>query len=187
MFNFPDKIVIFDTEYTAWEGSQERKWSGPNEYREIVQIGAILVETQNFDELDSVTLFVKPVKNPQLSDFFINLTGIRQDNVDRNGTDYAMAQEKFAVWAQGHDLYCFGRDMLVMKENSDLAGIAFPFDTVRFHNLREFFRDYGINTDNYMSSTLVEAFGKKNERSSHDGLNDARNLADALRLLKERL
>ena len=39
----PEKFIIFDTEYTAWEGSQERNWSGDNEYMELVQIGALKV------------------------------------------------------------------------------------------------------------------------------------------------
>ena len=40
----PDTFIIFDTEFTAWEGSQERKWSGENEFRELVQISAIRVK-----------------------------------------------------------------------------------------------------------------------------------------------
>ena len=31
----PDTFIIFDTEFTAWEGSQERKWTGENEFRRI--------------------------------------------------------------------------------------------------------------------------------------------------------
>ena len=50
--NLQPKIIIFDTEFTAWEGSLARNWNGPGEYREIIQIGAILVDTQNLQELD---------------------------------------------------------------------------------------------------------------------------------------
>ena len=32
-----DRFVIYDTEYTAWEGSLARNWSGPNEHRELLQ------------------------------------------------------------------------------------------------------------------------------------------------------
>ena len=39
----PEKFIIFDTEYTAWEGSQERNWSDDDEYMELVQIGALKV------------------------------------------------------------------------------------------------------------------------------------------------
>lgn len=33
-------FVIFDTEYTTWEGAADRDWTGPGEHREVVQIGA---------------------------------------------------------------------------------------------------------------------------------------------------
>lgn len=32
-------IVVFDLEWTAWEGSKARGWDGPGEEMEIVQIG----------------------------------------------------------------------------------------------------------------------------------------------------
>ena len=44
----PDKkggeFVLFDLEFTAWEGSLERGWSEPWEAREIIQIGAVRVK-----------------------------------------------------------------------------------------------------------------------------------------------
>ena len=40
----PDTFIIFDTEFTAWEGSMQRGWSGQNEHREIVQISAIRIK-----------------------------------------------------------------------------------------------------------------------------------------------
>lgn len=40
----PETFIIFDTEYTSWEGSQERNWNGENEFRELVQISAIRVK-----------------------------------------------------------------------------------------------------------------------------------------------
>ena len=33
-------VTIFDTEFTAWEGSQDRNWSEPWEAVELVEIGA---------------------------------------------------------------------------------------------------------------------------------------------------
>ena len=35
-------VLFFDTEYTSWEGSISRNWSEPNEFKEIVQIGAVV-------------------------------------------------------------------------------------------------------------------------------------------------
>ena len=63
------EFVVFDTEFTAWEGSMQRQWSEPWEHREIIQIAAVKVQasstnvriTETFNEL------VLPVINPTLS------------------------------------------------------------------------------------------------------------------------
>lgn len=187
MFNLPSRIIIFDTEYTTWEGAMERKWSGPGEHREIVEIGAILVGTQNFSELGSFSIYVKPTKNPRLSTYFTKLTGITQETVDAQGVGFAEALQKFLEWSGPLELYCFGRDGLVLEENCNLLGVAFPFEQDRFHNIRELFKQYGIPADDYMSSTIVKAFGQKPSRPGHSALNDARTILDGLRLLRQRI
>ena len=40
----PEIIAVMDLEWTAWEGSKERRWNGPGEEMEIVQIGALKVK-----------------------------------------------------------------------------------------------------------------------------------------------
>lgn len=30
-----NEVVVFDTEFTAWQGSVERAWQGPGEFREL--------------------------------------------------------------------------------------------------------------------------------------------------------
>ena len=37
-------VVVYDLEYTAWEGSLERNWRGLDEEPEIIQIGVILMK-----------------------------------------------------------------------------------------------------------------------------------------------
>ena len=67
---FPGGLATnFDLEFTAWEGSAARGWSGPDEYREIVHIGAVRVDGGNaFAEVDRFTATVRPVRNPVLGD-----------------------------------------------------------------------------------------------------------------------
>lgn len=88
----------------------EREWSGPNEHREIVQIGAILSDRETFGERGSFNVFVKPVKNPVLSEFFTNLTGIGQERVDQEGVALQTALEKLRAWADEHEFFSYGRD-----------------------------------------------------------------------------
>ena len=45
---------------------------------------------------------------------------------------------------------------------------------------------HGIPAENYMSSTIVRAFGQEPTRQAHTGVDDSRAIADALRLLKLR-
>jgi len=45
----------------------ERHWSGPGEFREIVQIGGISVDVATFAENRCVLVLIKPVMNPVIS------------------------------------------------------------------------------------------------------------------------
>lgn len=182
---FTEPIIgVFDTEYTVWEGTRERNWAGPNEYREIVQIGAVQVDTRTLSVISQFSVFVRPVKNPELSELFKNLTGISQETIDREGVSLEEAFKKFAVWAGAAPLYCYGTDGWVLEENAKLLGISFPFDRSQFFNVKTVFEAHGIPAAQYFSSTIVEAFGSKSTRRGHDGLNDALTIVDGLRLLQ---
>ena len=87
-----DKAVVFDLEFTSWPGSNERNWSLPEEDREVVQIGAVKIDTsKGLREIDSFNILVRPLKNPLLSEYFINLTGITQKQVDNQGNSFPNA------------------------------------------------------------------------------------------------
>ncbi len=184
MFGLPQRIIVFDIEYTTWEGAQERNWSGPNEFKEIVQIGAVAVETDNFSELGWKIFYVCPVKNPILSDYFTALTGITQEKVDKEAVTLKEALHQFKDWVGDNKLYCWGGDMKVLKDNAELIKIDFPFDLTDFSDIREIFKSRGIPTDKFMSSTIPRAFGLEPPSHAHDGLNDARSIVMALRALK---
>ena len=70
--------ILFDTEFTAWEGSQKRNWSNDNEYREIIQISALKIKNSKI--LDKLNIYVKPCINKILSDYIINLTDFCNKN-----------------------------------------------------------------------------------------------------------
>lgn len=183
---FSSKItILLDTEYTAWEGSKDRKWLGENEYREIVQIAAIKIDSYTLEESDYFSVFIKPFINPLLSDYFIKLTGITQKIVDEQGSSYTEALNLYTVWCEQFDTYSFGFDDGVLRENCALFGINFPIMN-KFFDIRNIFLDHGIPADKYTSGTIVEAFGKKIERSAHNALNDVRTTLEGLRLLSQK-
>ena len=60
------EIILFDFEYTAWEGSWARKWSEPWEHREIIQIAAVRVVIDGaVTEQGSFDCLVRPKRNPR--------------------------------------------------------------------------------------------------------------------------
>jgi len=183
MLDLPEKIIIFDTEYTAWAGSLEYHWSRPNEYREIVQIGAILVDTKQLSEIDNINLFVKPVKNPILSEYFTNLTGIKQKDIDENGIYFKEATLKFFSWCGSYPIYSYGGDEENIEENCGFSGIPFPFNRSKFYDIKDLFKNNGVPVDRYQSGNIIEAFGKKATLRNHNALNDSRILLDGLREL----
>ncbi len=182
MLDLPAEIVVLDTEYTAWKGSLARDWSGPGEHREIVEIGAVLVETANFTELDTFRGLVRPLKNPKLSEYFIKLTGITQELVDRDGVDFPSAVRRFGAWSGGRPIYVWGGDWDVVLENCGLYGIPCPLREP-FRDIRDVFRRFDVAVDGLMSSTVLAAFGKESPHRAHQGTNDARSIVDGLKEL----
>ena len=181
--------TIFDLEFTAWEGSAARGWSGPDEYREIVQIGAVRVDGGNaFAEVDRFTAYVRPVKNPVLSDYFVSLTGITQADVDRHGVSFPEALAAFSefVGDDGAAVVSNGTDHAALDENCALHGIACPIDADRFVDIRpRLARLLGLATPEVISAKLPSLLRLPGRRKEHDALADALAIAQALRHLRQ--
>ncbi len=188
MLELPSEFILYDSEYTTWEGAQERNWGGEDEHRELVQIGAIRVDGATLTETESLLIFVKPKINPDLSEYFTKLTGITQKAVDTEGTDFPSAILQFKKWCGELPIYSFGiGDGEVVEENCKLLNIPCPFPRDQFNDVRKIFEAHGIPTEKYYSSTIVQAFGKTPVRIGHDALNDARTILDGLIALKASL
>lgn len=181
-----ETIVIYDLEYTAWEGSQERDWSGEHEYREIVQIGAVKANAHTLEEVEHVSIFVRPKINPTLSDYFIELTHITQKKVDEKGMSFPNALKVFFAFAKSDLLYAWGSDGRVLEENCKMHNISLLFDKNKLKNIQTVFQSVGIDTRNYQSSTIPKAFGIKPPSEAHNALNDARSIRIALKYMVDK-
>ena len=68
--------IVFDLEFTAWAGSLESRWLRPGEFKEVVQIGAIKVDAESWDEIAPFDALVRPRINPTITAYLETLTGI---------------------------------------------------------------------------------------------------------------
>jgi 3'-5' exoribonuclease 1 len=67
--------IIFDLEATCWQEKHKH-------VSEIIEIGAVKIDNSK-QIIDEFNAFIKPVLQPQLSEFCKNLTSIEQSDVDR--------------------------------------------------------------------------------------------------------
>ncbi|MCF2947255.1 exonuclease domain-containing protein [Paraglaciecola aquimarina] len=180
----PQTLVIFDTEFTAWQGSKERNWSEVWEHREIIQIAAIKVQI-DLTELKIISSFnclVKPKINSKLSDYIIDLTGIEQHVLDEMGVDFPAVLQQFYQFTEQGSLACFawGKDNHVLTDNCLLNGIDMPDFCKGFHNLHAMIRKQNIDGGHLCSGELANHLGLSLNGHVHNALYDVRSIALAL-------
>ncbi|MET3430156.1 hypothetical protein BJ973_009368 [Actinoplanes tereljensis] len=181
-------IVIFDLEYTTWVGAQERGWTGPGEFREVVQIGALRVDTATLAVDGEFDVLVRPVRNPRLSDFFQQLTGITDGDVATHGVGFADALDDFVKFCDGAYALSYGNDMVILGENLILQS---PPDRAParplppFANIRPYLNRALPVTASLPSGQLAAALDRPGPaESTHNAVADCHSILEALRHLR---
>ena len=181
------EVIFFDTEFTAWRGSVARRWSGPGEHKEIVQIGAVKVDAATMTEVASFEVLIRPIKNPILSDYLVGLTRISNERLQREGVAFADAIKRFVTFVARSPIYCYGRDDRIIAANAELLGVPalWPSDLVGV-NLKDWLLSVGVQVASVFSGELAAHVGATSQGLAHDALVDARSLAEATRYLVAR-
>ncbi len=178
--------VLFDTEFTAWEGSMANRWLAPGEFRELVQIGAVKFDAQSLATVSEFEILIRPRLNPVLSDYFVKLTGITNEAVKERGVGFRDAYDRFVDFVGDDTMAAFGRDDLVLTDNLSLYGIADAPPLPSHRNIAEWLRANGIHTGGLHACDVAEACGAPFKGRKHDALDDARSLVTGVRALVAR-
>lgn len=179
-------VVIFDLEYTTWEGAMERDWSGPGEYREVVQIAAQMIDLKTSTTISTFTQFVQPQQNPTLSDYFVSLTGITQEEVERNGVDFATALTSFLDWTADAPKFSYSSklaslaDYHILQENIELYALPIHLPENEFGNAAAVCAETGVDIGLYSSGQLHEAFGITLTGHVHNATHDVESLVASI-------
>lgn len=180
------RAVIFDLEFTAWSGSMEHRWMRPGEFREVVQIGAVMLDAASLAETAFVNLLVKPRLNPVLSRYFEELTGVTNAAVARAGLDFAEAYSAFAEFAGDATAFSFGRDDLVLLDNLKLYGLPASPPLPPCRNIVPWLVEQGVDPRGLHACDIARAAGAEFSGRRHDALDDARSVARGIAALVER-
>jgi DNA polymerase III epsilon subunit-like protein len=179
-------ITIFDLEYTAWECSMARHWLTPGEFKEVVQIGAVKLDADSFQLLDSFDMLVRPRFNAVISPYLENLTGITNAAVAARGVDFMEAHDAFLDFCAGGPIAAFGHDEWVLQENIRLYGIRGAGELPLFYDLRGWFAVQGIDPRGLHSCEIGPLLGVPFAGRSHNALDDARSLAAGMQAMAAR-
>jgi len=177
------RLAILDLEFTAWEGSWQRGWSEPWEWREIVQIGLLIVDAaQAYSMIEGTEVMVQPQRNPLLSMYFQKLTGITQAQLDSKGIYFSDALAQIQPYLDRVDCVIFnGQDGQILRENCNFNGIPFPWPTLQMFNFRPLLaKALGVAPADLVSSTLPALAGLTNFGNPHTALDDCRAIAMSL-------
>jgi len=180
----PAKSVIVDVEATCCEEE-----SFPRHEMEIIEIGAVAVGSVTGAVESEFQAFVRPVRNPVLTEFCPGLTGITQGQVDA-AEDYPTVMKRFSEWLAGvgdYDFCSWGfYDKSQFEQDSAFHGVAYPFAGPHRNLKLEFARATGATKKLGVGGAL-RRLGLEFEGSPHRGIDDARNIARIYRELIRRL
>ncbi|HBO94567.1 MAG TPA: exonuclease [Gammaproteobacteria bacterium] len=177
-------LLIVDLEATCWE--MQRAPNGDSQSihnMEIIEVGCALA-TRKGNLLDAHSFLVRPTRNPVLSDFCMELTGITQSMVDA-APMLPEAIEAMNAWLgdlPDDFIWCsWGNyDRLHLEAQSQLDG-ARPVILSHPHlNLKRIWRrTTGHKRKNGFANALA-FHGLEFEGHHHRGVDDARNMARVL-------
>lgn len=188
------EFVIFDTEYTTWEGCITNGWHGQQK-KEIVQIGAIKADAATLQIKDIFQCLIQPTKNPRLSDYFVKLTGISNEEVVREGISFAKAYEQFCrfcgdcpcLYHCWNETPATSSDGDIMEENIRLNQIE-DCRHLQYVNVAPWFRqryaEAGIKVEKQSSGEIAGILGVTVEGNLHNALFDAASIFKGIAYFK---
>lgn len=177
-----DFLIVVDFECTC----EKDRHNYPNE---IIEFPAILIDVRNGGKIvkeKSFRSYAKPWRNPKLSSFCTELTGITQSNVDQ-APDLQTVVKNFEAWYRR--VIPVGAKVMMMTDgpwdfkNFVLAGavkrdhVAFPTLFYEYIDVRTTFGNYFNKGKPAKLERMLRRFNLKFEGKEHCGFDDAFNIA----------
>jgi inhibitor of KinA sporulation pathway (predicted exonuclease) len=169
-------ILVIDLEATCADDG-----SIPSEEMEIIELGAVCA-TPGGEVVETLQRFVRPLKRPQLSQFCLELTHIKQNSID-TAQRWPIVAEELAEFRSLHDAKCWGSwgkfDASQIRRECVRHSIANPLADFVHTNLKADFAKLRKIKQVGMTTALQIA-GLELEGEHHRALSDARNIARLL-------
>ena len=176
-------LAVLDFEATCWKNRNEH---------EIIEFPTVIIDIENKMIIDRFQVFVKPVKEPILSPFCTELTGIQQSWVDQGAT-LQDALEQHAKFMSKYEnsiiVTCGDWDLNVMLPK-DLACKNISPGNASFYktwiNIKKVFAErYSLRRRQMGMVGMLHILKMEVEGRHHSGIDDCTNIARiAVKLLE---
>ncbi|KAK6635617.1 hypothetical protein RUM44_000871 [Polyplax serrata] len=158
--------------------------------QEIIEFPCLKINIDTMKEEATFHHYVKPVKNPHLTVFCTELTGIMQETVD-NEKVFPDVFRLFEEWreAEGltddNSLYVTSGDWdlgHMLPIQCEMYNIPVPKHMMEWIDIKKLY----ANNYNYCGSLIdiIKAFGLEFQGRLHSGIDDCKNILNVLRKLK---
>lgn len=173
-------IVVVDIEHSCtMDGSI------PSEERETIEIGAVIIDTHSLQVVDEFSCLIRPVIHPKLSQFCIELTGIKQADLDV-AAHFSEVFANFINWLPDGAEYIFATwgayDLVQLNIDCALHGMP-AFSPPTTLNLKVAFKEARNLKKKVGLKRALEIENFSYEGNHHRALDDAKNTAKLLPLI----
>lgn len=169
-------FLVIDLEATCDEERRIRA-----RHMEIIEIGAVLVDSETLALVAEFQTFVKPVRHPVLTGFCTKLTTITQADVE-GAPGFPEAIAALDRFIDGRDaLFCSwgDYDRRQFEQDAQFHQVALPFGGRHLNVKKQFSAQLGEET-RYGMAAALRRVGLALQGTHHRGIDDARNIARLL-------
>ncbi len=149
---------------------------------EIIEIGAVMVDSNTLESVSEFEIFIRPSRNSQLTPFCTKLTSITQADVDQ-AMDFKYAIEQFKSWMYQYDNFVFcswgDYDKSQFVQDCKFHQVAYPFTSEHINIKKLFSTNQNLSKKFGMAGALKMA-GIELQGRHHRGIDDARNMVNLL-------
>ncbi|MDP2557089.1 3'-5' exonuclease [Photobacterium damselae subsp. piscicida] len=172
-----DRLVCFDLEMCCWNDGRRPRTG------EIIEIGVAELDLNTGEIVRRAQHYVLP-NHDQVSPFCTELTGIKPEQVEKNGKPLAVILRSIEQKFGGrHKIYAaWGQDDLILKRECEAKGLKVPFR--EYLNLATLFKlQRHVENKRLGHRAAMDIAGLEWEGRQHSGYVDAYNLARLARTM----
>jgi len=146
----------------------------------------VKLNAETLEEIAHFEAFTKPVRNPELSDYFTKLTGITNVTLSDKGVSFERGYAGFLEFCGGSAPWAYGPDATILSENIELNDLGRCFEPSTGQNIKPWLTSTGLDLAGINSGKLAQFLGADWQGREHDGVDDARSVAAGIRVLQAR-